>query len=83
MVQSHGVLDQDFVVRAIELENAEDWLDLLEHGRRWAEVESFNSLAWYILGIAYGELSRHDEAVATYHEALRIHPEYADTWNNL
>jgi len=39
--------------------------------------------AWYYLGVVYGELKRHNEAIEAYRQALRIEPENANAWYNL
>ena len=35
------------------------------------------------LGVAYGKLGRHQEAIEAYREALRLEPDNADVWYNL
>ena len=57
-----------FFDKALELEEAEDWNGLLVHVQKWTKAESENSIAWYVLGIAYGNLDRHDDAIAAYRE---------------
>jgi Flp pilus assembly protein TadD len=73
----------DFWDKTIELETAEYWQGMLAHCRRWTEAEPQNATAWFGLGVAYRNLSRDDDAIAAYREALRINPEYANAWNNL
>ena len=73
----------DFLDKALALEEAEDWNGLLAHCLQWTQAESENSFAWYVLGVAYGNLVRHDDAIAAYREAVRINPELAEAWNNL
>jgi hypothetical protein len=53
---------------------------LLSHA---IEVTQNNVLACYNLGITYGELGRHQDAVESYKQAIRIKPDYADAHYNL
>jgi tetratricopeptide (TPR) repeat protein len=69
--------------RADALVKAENWQGLLAHSRRWTKAEPGNYLAWYNLGGAYIQLSRHSEAIAAYREALRLKPDDTHAWNNL
>ena len=64
--------------RAVALEKAQDWPGLLAHCRRWTQAEPGNAFAWFNLGVAYGKLGRHREAIEAYREALRLKPDYAD-----
>ena len=73
----------DFWIRRMELYEAEDWNGMLAHCKGWTEAAPENSIAWYGLGVAYGELGRYDDAIAAYREALRINPEYAYAWYGL
>ncbi len=38
--------------------------------------------AWFHLGVAYGRLDRHSEAVDAYDQALRLRPDYPQAWAN-
>jgi cytochrome c-type biogenesis protein CcmH/NrfG len=69
--------------RKAALEKAGDWPGLLAHCRLWTQAESYNGLAWYNLGDAYGNLGRHREAIAAYRKALRLKPDETCIWNNL
>jgi hypothetical protein len=69
--------------RAEVLEKSEDWPGLLAHSRRWTKAEPGNYSAWFNLGIAYGQMGRHREAVEANREALRLKPDYAMAWGNL
>jgi tetratricopeptide (TPR) repeat protein len=75
--------ERTWLSQAAALEAAKDWSGLLEHSKRWTRAEPGESLAWYALGIAYGELGRYQEALDAYKEALRLKPDYAEAWNNL
>ena len=73
----------DFHNKALELQEVEDWNGILAHCKEWIEAEPGNPDALYVLGIAYGKLDHHDDAIAAYREAVRINPELAEAWNNL
>jgi tetratricopeptide (TPR) repeat protein len=75
--------DTTWSSQAMALEAAQNWSGLLEHSKRWTKAQPGQPLAWYSLGIAYGELGRHQEAVDAFKEALRLKPDYAEAWNNL
>ncbi len=66
--------------RAEALKKADDWQGLLAHCRRWTQAEPGNDFAWSSLGVAYGKLSRHREAVEAYRETLRLKPNDAGAW---
>ncbi|MDO9530925.1 MAG: tetratricopeptide repeat-containing serine protease family protein [Deltaproteobacteria bacterium] len=69
--------------RAVALEKARDWPGLLAHSRRWTQAEPGDPSAWFSLGVVYGKLSRHREAIEAYREGLRLKPDDAFAWNNL
>jgi tetratricopeptide (TPR) repeat protein len=69
--------------RATALEAAEDWAGLMEHSKRWTKAQPKEPMAWLFLGAAYFPLSRYQEAVNAYKEALRLKPDYANGWYNL
>ena len=57
------------------LEKARDWPGLLAHCRRWTQAEPCNDCSLVLLGVAYGRLGRHREAIEAYREALRLKPD--------
>jgi tetratricopeptide (TPR) repeat protein len=69
--------------RAVALEKAKDWQGLLDHTLQWRRAEPGNYLAWSFLGVAYGSLGRHHEAIEAFREALRLEPDDAYVWRNL
>ncbi|MBU4448420.1 MAG: tetratricopeptide repeat protein, partial [Proteobacteria bacterium] len=69
--------------RGKAFENARDWPGLLAHSRRWTQAEPGDPSAWFSLGVVYGKLSRHREAIEAYREGLRLNPDDAFAWNNL
>lgn len=69
--------------RAIELENRKDWLAMLEHDRRWTKAQPGKDMAWYSLGIAYSKVDQPAKTIEAYQQALRINPEHAEAWFNL
>jgi tetratricopeptide (TPR) repeat protein len=60
--------------RAIALETTKDWQGLLEWCRNWTKSEPENAMAWFGLGIAYARLSRYDDAIEAFRQALSIDP---------
>jgi tetratricopeptide (TPR) repeat protein len=72
----------DWFERAIALEKAKDWQELVEHSRRWTQAKPDDPLAFNTLGIAYSKLDRHQEAVEAFQESLRRQPS-PNAWNHL
>jgi|GEM_PF-1343770 tetratricopeptide (TPR) repeat protein len=66
--------------RAVALEKARDWPGVLALCRRWTQAEPGNEDAWNSLGLAYGCLDRHQDAIAAYREAVRLKPDDAEAW---
>ena len=73
----------DWLNRAAALEEKEDWQGMLKLSQEWVKSEPRSAVAWYGLGIAYGNLKQYDQSIQAYREALRINPEYDGAWNNL
>jgi tetratricopeptide (TPR) repeat protein len=49
----------------------------------WAvEIDPKFALAWYELGVAYGQLGQYDKALADYSKAIELKPDYPGAWNN-
>lgn len=47
------------------------------------EKDPENAKTWFFLGVAYGELGRHEEAAEAYRKATELSPDYPEAWNNL
>jgi len=62
---------------------AGDWQGMVALFRRWTKAEPGNFIAWHYLGIAYGQMGRHRDAVEAYQQALRLEPDSDWTWSNL
>jgi uncharacterized RDD family membrane protein YckC/Flp pilus assembly protein TadD len=77
---AEGHSQTEWSKRAYDLEQLKDWQGLLDWCRKWTKSEPKNDNAWYNLGVAYGELNRHNDAVEAYRQATRINPEYANAW---
>lgn len=73
----------EWAAQAQVLERRADWPGLLAHGRRWAQADAQNPLAWFVQGRALAEMGRHAEAIDAYRQNLRLAPR--DVWarNNL
>lgn len=72
-----------WINKAIDLENRKDWLALLQHSRRWADVHADNEWAWFNLGRAYSEIGKIEGAIEAYQQALRVNQKNSNTWFNL
>jgi len=68
---------------AVARSSKKDWSGLYVWSLLWTTSESDDAVAWFYLGFAYGELSRHNDAIEAYRQALRIDPENAFAWYNL
>lgn len=75
--------ESEWLKRAIALEGAEDWPKLLDWCMRWTKSEPENADAWFSLGNVYSGLTRYNDAINAYRQALSIDPEHAGAWNNL
>jgi len=73
----------EWMMRAIALENSKNWHGLLDWCLKWTKSAPENAVAWYGLGIAYGNLQRYNNAIDAYRQALHINPEDVGAWNNL
>lgn len=76
-----GSVQVDWFKRAVALDEAEDWKSLLDWCRKWVKSEPRNAYAWSWLGATYHRLQLHLDSISACHQALRINPNYADTWN--
>lgn len=78
----------EWLKRAVALQELEDWRGMIDWCRKWTKSEPQNTLAWSILGTAYGSFKHYNEAIEAYRQSLRIDPERAFPerafiWNNL
>ncbi|MGA8571377.1 MAG: trypsin-like peptidase domain-containing protein [Desulfobaccales bacterium] len=73
---------ENWLNRAVELENAQDWSGLLTWSHRWTSDEPGNPYAPFYLGIAYDGLGRYGDAIVAFKEAVRLKPS-AEAWNSL
>ena len=91
-----GEPERSLVIRAVRYEDKGD--DLRQAGEEAAAIAEYeraltrftDALACdvdhtrhYNIGNVYRKLQRFDEALAAYQEALRLHPSYARTHNNI
>lgn len=72
-----------WISKAIDLEARKDWLALLQHSRRWADVHADNEWAWFNLGSAYSGIGKVEGAIEAYQQALQINQKNSNTWFNL
>jgi len=72
-----------FFKRAKIKERRSDWRGLAALAMSWAKTESYDGEAWYLLGVAYGQLGDHEREVAAYKRAVEVGPFAAGAWTNL
>jgi S1-C subfamily serine protease len=63
--------------QATELTGNQNYHGLLAHSHRWTEATPSHPLAWWYVGFAYQELSRYQEALAAYQEAVHLKPDFS------
>jgi tetratricopeptide (TPR) repeat protein len=61
----------------------ENWSAALTCFQKAKEVTPQDADVWFYLGIAYGELDRHQDAIESYKQAIRIKPDDAKAHCNL
>jgi hypothetical protein len=76
-----GSVQMDWLKGAIALDEAKDWKSLLDWCRKWVISEPRNAYAWSWLGAICNRLQLHLDSIYACHQALRINPNYADTWS--
>lgn len=72
-----------WMARSSELEDRQNFQEMLAHCSRWTEAQPTNPGAWNDLGVAYQYLGMFASAVTAYQKALRINPEFTTAWGNL
>jgi len=73
----------EWVNKVDEFQEKKDWPGMINHALRWTKAHQEDAMAWYSLGVAYGESNQPAKAIEAFQQALRINPEDADAWNNL
>jgi tetratricopeptide (TPR) repeat protein len=73
----------NWLLKASELEDKEDWRGLLNHAKTWVKRQPKSTIAWAILGEAHKGLGQYQQALKSFSESLRLDPQYAAAWNNL
>jgi tetratricopeptide (TPR) repeat protein len=74
---------QSLFLRAAAFEARQQWGPLLDHARRWSEIEAQNPESWVALGKAYNQLNRAREAEALLRKAVEMAPLHAEAWYQL
>jgi len=80
---TEGRTHTEWLKHATLLENSKDWQGLLDWCRKWTNSEPENANAWFGLGVAYGKLTRYQDAIDAFRQAVRVNPTYARAWYNL
>ncbi|MGK2913726.1 MAG: trypsin-like peptidase domain-containing protein, partial [Porticoccaceae bacterium] len=73
----------DWLNRAVVLETKKDWQGLVRHALGWTKARPRDASAWYVLGIAYGQVRQPAKEIEAYQQALRIDSQHVDAWYNL
>jgi Flp pilus assembly protein TadD len=64
-------------------EEAKNYTEVLKNAQVLAGRYPTSSLAYYIMGVAYGKLGFVDDAVNAFRQAIKLKPDHIDAWNNL
>jgi|GEM_PF-601497 cytochrome c-type biogenesis protein CcmH/NrfG len=78
-----GSFHTEWAKRAMALEITQDWQAMLDWCRKWTKREPRNADGWFNMGVAYSRLSRHNEAIGAYRQAVMIDPGYGDAWSGI
>lgn len=70
----------DYLNRSIVLENEKNWPKLIEWCLRWTENYPDDFIAWSILGNAYSNSQRYDEAMVAVSRAISINNQDNVVW---
>ena len=74
--------DPDYAAASLA-ERAKNYPQLLTNAKLLASHYSNDSLAQYILGVAYARVNFFSEATVAFQQAIKLRPDYIDAWNNL
>lgn len=72
-----------WLVKFIDLQSRKDWPAMLAHALQWTKAQPNSDMAWWSLGIVYGNTKQNPLAINAYQHALRINPEFASGWMSL
>lgn len=75
----------DWFDKADDLQKKKNWKGLRDHALSWTKEEPGDSMAWYNLGLGYyyADPKQYTKAIEAYQQAIRINPDYADTWYDI
>lgn len=79
----HDLAGDPWLLKAVELENKQDWPAMVQHAQRWTKARPSDGAAWFSLGVAYWQSGQTGQAIDAYRQGLSINPEYAGVWYNL
>ena len=73
---------QPYFLRAVVLEQTQNWPALLGMAQRWAQDQANNTESWMAMGKACVALNKKDEAVAAFRQVLSIdeHHSHGKNW---
>lgn len=75
-------VDPEFTA-AESAEDSKDFAGFLKDAKELVADYPDNSLAHYILGVAYGKMNFFGDAATCFQDAIKLKPDYVDAWNNL
>jgi len=78
IAEGHG--ETEWLIRALALQQMDDWRGLLDWCRKWTKSKPENFMAWASLGFAYSMLNRPNDAIEASRQALRINPKEFFAW---
>jgi len=73
----------EWLNKAIDFKDEENWPGLLNHALRWTQALPEDTDAWCFLGIAYMQSDQLAKAIEATRQAICINPENAGVWYSL
>lgn len=73
----------DWLNKAMALQEKKDWRELINHALHRIKALPRSAMAWYALGLAYGNSGQTTKAIEANQQVLRINSEDAGAWYNL
>lgn len=71
------------LVAALGAVTSGDYARMLSHAQVLVKKYPEDSLAHFVVGLAYAFLNFTADAINAYQQAIKLKPDYADAWNNL
>jgi tetratricopeptide (TPR) repeat protein len=81
--EDKGISTDPDLTAALGAATSGDYARMLSHAQVLVKKYPEDSLAHFVVGIAYGFLNFTADAITCYQQAIRLKPDYVDAWNNL